>query len=185
MVVRGVRPSPIRGRQQELARGANKPGWGDQQGGRNASQYRPREEPFTGQHEVPDKIIHQQRLRDLAQSQHEGPDPRIILDLEAQVRVGMHLGEEMRVRALREEPVLGFQFGHHALIRLMKQAQLVEAGDTDDDHATDGEQWDHKFLHHIHARPSSLLPLPGAQLNSGCMGMARPLFPQKKRVPDI
>lgn len=54
----------------------------------------------------------------------DGPD-----DLKAQGRVLVHLGEEVGVRALLEQPALAFEFRHHGLVGLVKQAQTVQAHD--------------------------------------------------------
>ena len=74
------------------------------------------------------ELLGEERLGEIAQRQHEGPHASVVLDLEAEVGVGVHLGEEMGVGALLQEPALALELGCHDLIGLVKLAKLVEAG---------------------------------------------------------
>ncbi len=69
-------------------------------------------------------------------------------DLKAQVRMLVHLGEEVGVRTLLEEPALTFQLGHHGLVRLVEQAQPVQAHDAPDRAGTEGREGDHEVADH-------------------------------------
>ena len=60
----------------------------------------------------------------------------------------MHLGEEVGVRALLEQPALALELGHHGLVRLVEQAQPVQAQDARDRTGTQGEERDHEIAHH-------------------------------------
>jgi len=79
-------------------RPARQPGWSQEKQACNCAQGRPGCQ--AGRGEQSQGILRQDRLGDLAQRQHERPHPRISLDLEAQVRVLVHLGKEMGVRTL-------------------------------------------------------------------------------------
>ena len=81
------------------------------------------------------------------------------MDLKAQGRVLVHLGEEVRVRALLEQPALALEFGRHGLVRLMKQAQPVQAQDARHSAGTQGEERDHEFADHILNLPPCYWPI--------------------------
>jgi hypothetical protein len=87
-------------------------------------------------------------LGELAQGEHEGPHPRVILHDEAQVRVEVHLGEEVGVLALSDEPALALELGCDGLVGLVELAQPVEAGDARDGHTAERHQGDHEFWQH-------------------------------------
>jgi hypothetical protein len=66
----------------------------------------------------------------------------------AQVRVLVHLGEEVGVRALLEQPALALELRDHGLVRLVEQAQPVEARDPAHRAAAQGEQGEHELAQH-------------------------------------
>ena len=76
-----------------------------------------------------EQILREKRLRELPEGQHECAHPGVVLDLEAEVRVLVHLGEEVGVRALLDQPALALELGGHGLVGLVEQAQPVEARD--------------------------------------------------------
>jgi hypothetical protein len=61
-------------------------------------------------------------LGELAQGEHEGPDTRVILHDEAQIGVEVHLGEEVGVLALSDEPALALELGGDGLVGLVELA---------------------------------------------------------------
>lgn len=69
-------------------------------------------------------------------------------DLEADVRVLVHLGEKVRVRALLQQPALALEFGDHGLVRLVEQAQPVEPRDAGDRAGAQGGERDHELADH-------------------------------------
>ncbi len=82
--------------------------------------------------------------RNPAKHPKQGPDT----DLEAEVRVLVHPGEEVGIRALLEEPALALELGRHGLVRLVEQAQPVQARDAGDRAGAQGGQRDHKLADH-------------------------------------
>ena len=61
----------------------------------------------------------------------------------------MHLGEEVRVRALLQQPALALQLGLHGLVRLVEQAEPVEPRDAHHRAAAQGRQGDHELAQHV------------------------------------
>lgn len=89
------------------AGGANKPRGPQEEEEGHAAQEGPREEALLGEEaRQKARVAAEEGLGELAQGEHEGPDARVVLDGEAEVRVQVHLGEEVRVLALRDEPAL-------------------------------------------------------------------------------
>jgi hypothetical protein len=149
MLVGEFLPAPVGLRHEELPGGADEPRRRNQQADADTPQHRPGEQALArGQEDIPDKVVRQKGLRDLTERQHEGAHSGVVLDLEAEVGVRVHLGEEVGVRALREQPVLCLQLGSHGLVGLVKQAQPVDAADAHDDHAEDRDQRQHKLPYH-------------------------------------
>lgn len=60
----------------------------------------------------------------------------------------VHLGEEVGVRALLEQPALALELGHHGLVRLVEQAQPVQAENPRDRAGAQGRQRDHEVADH-------------------------------------
>ncbi len=94
------------------------------------------------------ELLWQEGLGKLSEGEHERADTGVVLDLEAQVRVLMHFGEEVRVRALVEQPALALQLRGHGLVRLVKQAEAVEPRDAPDRAAAERDQREHELTQH-------------------------------------
>lgn len=165
-------------------RAAHEPGWHQQHESDQNPQDRPGEQAVMDRREQGGEHgrLHQEGLGQLPQREHEGAYPRVILDLrtkgpasvreaalpptkrarthlEAQVRMGVHLGEKEGVGALIQQPALALQTRGHRLVRLVEQAELVQTGDACDDHATEGGERDHELPQHL---PRSYTPTAGA-----------------------
>ncbi len=67
----------------------------------------------------------------------------------------VHLGEEVGVGALLEEPALRLELRDHSLVRLVKQAEAVQASDAGDRAAADGGQRDHELVQHLARVPAN------------------------------
>lgn len=101
----------------------------------------------------------EERLGELAQSEHERPDARVVLDDEAEVRVQVHLGEEVGVLALRDEPALALELGGDGLVGLVELAQLVDARDPGDGDGAERGKRDHEFRQHACPGPLTANPV--------------------------
>ena len=89
-------------------------------------------------------------MSDFPEGKHEGSHPRIILDLETDVGVHVHLGEKVRVLALAQQPALAVQPGGGRLVDLMELAQLIKRGYAHDHGTRQGCKGDHELSNHAH-----------------------------------
>ena len=71
----------------------------------------------------------------------------------------VHLGDEVGVRALLEQPALALEFGHHGLVGLVEQAQPVETQDARDRAGAQGEERDHEIAHHTWNQTARCWPI--------------------------
>ena len=133
------------------AGGADEPRGAQQEEEASAAQEGPGEEPPMRRREEAGeeaRVAAEEGLGELAQGEHEGPHARVVLDDEAQVRVQVHLGEEVGVLALRDEPALALELGGHGLVGLVELAEPVEARDAGDGDGAERDQGDQEFRQH-------------------------------------
>ena len=144
---------------------AGEPRRGEEEQGRDEAQERPGRE--AGARKTGERVRKQKGLGELSQGEHERPHTRVVLDLEAEVGVLVHLGEEMGVRALLQEPALALQLGGHGLVGLMEEAEAVEPCDRGDHATAQGEEGEHELAEHIAPEP-----LETCYISEGITGMA-------------
>ena len=146
MPVNAIRPAPP-ATASSPPKAASEPRQGEEEQGRHEAQERPGRE--AGIRQTDEDVGRKEGLGELPQGEHKRPHASVVLDLKAEVRVLVHLGEEMGVRALLQEPALALQLSRHGLVGLVEQAETVEAGDRGDHAAAEGEQGEHELPEHI------------------------------------